>query len=136
LSFGQLHDLQNHYQASEQKVKYLTQREVIPFVFVRLLFDVAHLQRHPRPYRESCYGYSPLPLARFQTFTRIDTGAICRSKVEATLEEAKLRHALRAMMTEMEELDSEKTAEMQRARQQVSCLSPPDFSATITHAVS
>jgi hypothetical protein len=62
----QFHDLQNHYQASEQKVKYLTQKEV-----------------------------------------------------EATVEEAKLRHALRAVMTEMEELDSEKTAEMQRAREQV-----------------
>ena len=62
----QFNDLQNHYQASEQKVKYLTQKEV-----------------------------------------------------EATVEEAKLRHALRAVMTEMEELDSEKTAEMQRAREQV-----------------
>ena len=40
-------------------------------------------------------------------------------KVEATVEEAKLRHALRAVMTEMEELDSEKTAETQRARHQV-----------------
>lgn len=44
---------------------------------------------------------------------------MAQRQVEATVEEAKLRHALRAVMTEMEELDSEKTAEMQRAREQV-----------------
>ena len=44
---------------------------------------------------------------------------LTQKEVEATVEEAKLRHALRAVMTEMEELDSEKTAEMQRAREQV-----------------
>jgi len=61
-----LHDTQNHYQASQQKVKRMTQKEV-----------------------------------------------------EWSVEEAKLRHALRAMMTEMESLDTEKSFEIQQARQQV-----------------